>query len=86
MSGDIELLEISHRTGQMEMRQQILDFLANLVDLSEEETETNILHEVLMTVSEEVMAVEPFATDHQQIQQVIVRAELDAAAHRLFRS
>lgn len=83
---DMQLLEIGNRAGQAEMRQRILDFLANLVDLADEQKETNILHDVLTAVSEEVQPVAPFASDREAIQRVIAAAELDVAASKLFRS
>lgn len=83
---EMNLLETGHRAGQMEMRQRILDFLANLVDLADEQQETNILHDVLTAVNEEVQPVTPFASDREAIRRVITAAELDAAAHQLFRS
>lgn len=83
---DVNLLEIGNRAGQFEMRQRILDFLASLVDLADEPQETNILHDVLAAVSEEVEAVTPFAADRATIQRVIAGAELDVAASQLFRS
>lgn len=83
---EMQLLEIGNRAGQTEMRQRILDFLANLVDLAAEQAETNILHDVLTVVSEEVEPVTPFASDRAEIQRVIAAAELDVAASKLFRS
>lgn len=82
---DMQLLETGNRAGQMEMRQRILDFLANLVDLADEQQETNILHEVLTVVSEEIEPVAPFAADREAIRRVITAAELDAAANQLFK-
>jgi len=83
---DMQLLDSFHRAGQEAMRQRILDFIANLVDLSEDQQETNILHEVLTAVSEEVQPAPGLDAERLAIQQAIAAAELDAAASRMFRN
>lgn len=82
---DMQLLEAGNLAGQMEMRQRILDFLAEMVNLADEQEGANILHDVLTAVSEEVEPVTPFATDRAAIRQTITRAELDATARDLFK-
>lgn len=83
---DFGLLKLGNRAGQAEMRQAILNLLADLIDQAESEQEASVIRDVRDCIRENITHVEPFETDRQQIQQVITRAELDAAAHKLFRS
>ena len=80
------LLRMGNRAGQSEMRQTVLDFLARLEALADDEQEAAVIRDVTDCVRENVKVVEPFAADQATIQQAIMAAELDAAASRMFRN
>lgn len=77
---DMELLQIGSQAGQHEMKQQIINLLAELAGFSEDDTETAIIREVMLHISENALPTPGFERVQQKVQQVIAAAELDAAA------